>query len=249
MSNEEKNNDLVIDVGSFGVPLAIIVAGLIIAGAIYFTNKGNTSDTTTGDTAGTDTAQAQDEEFPTATTVIGDSPYLGDIKKAKVALVEYTDYQCPYCARHASDTKPSILSDYVDTGKIIYVVRNFPLDFHGQIAIDSAHAGLCVNELAGAKSYFEFYSQGFSLTSTEELASIAQGLGVDMEKYNTCMSENRYKDQIDTDMADGTKAGVQGTPGFVIGVLDEDGNVDGKLIAGAYPYESFKTIIDEMLEK
>ena len=223
-------------------------AGIIIAGAIYFTNKGNTADT--ADTkAGTDTAQAQEEEFPSATTTIGDSPYLGDIKKAKVALVEFTDYQCPYCERHATDTKPSILTEYVDTGKIVYVVRNFPLDFHGQIAVDSANAGLCVNELLGAKAYFDFYSQAFSLTSTDELASIAQGLGVDMGKYNTCMSESRYKDQIEADTADGTKAGVQGTPGFVIGVLDDDGNLEGKLIAGAYPYESFKAIIDEMLEK
>ena len=63
------------------------------------------------------------------------------------------------------------------------------------------------------------------------------------------MSENRYKAQIDKDLADGQSAGVQGTPGFVIGVLDKDGNVDGKLIAGAYPFESFKAIIDEMLEK
>ncbi len=63
------------------------------------------------------------------------------------------------------------------------------------------------------------------------------------------LSENRYKDQIDQEIQDGTNAGIQGTPGFVIGVLDKDGNVDGKMIAGAYPYESFKAIIDEMLAK
>lgn len=249
MSKDQNSDGVVeVDLGTFGVPLAIVVASIIIAGAIYFTNRGNTEDVT-GTEKGTDTTQAQEEEFPVATTAIGNSPYLGDIKKAKVALVEFTDYQCPYCGKHATDTKPSILNDYVDTGKIIYVVRNFPLEFHGQIAVDSANAGLCVNELLGAKAYFDFYSKAFTLASTDELASVAQGLGVDMDKYNTCMSENRYKGQIDTDMADATKAGVQGTPGFVIGVLDEDGNVEGKLIAGAYPYESFKKLIDEMLEK
>ena len=245
---EESSDEIVISLDKLAIPAAIVVAGIVVALAIIFTNKGK--DTTTadvqGDTSDTETAQ---EEFPAATTVIGDSPYLGDIKKAKVALVEYTDFQCPYCERHATETEGTIISDYVDTGKIIYVVRNFPLDFHGQIAIDSANAGLCVNELGGAKKFFEFYSQGFSKASTDELAAVAQGLGINMTKYNTCMSENRYKAQIDADMADGAKAGVQGTPGFVIGVLDKDGNVDGKLIAGAYPYESFKAIIEEMLAK
>lgn len=245
---DSKNSDeIVVNLDKLAIPAAIVVAGLIIAGTIFFTNRGTDSTTDTNtDTGTTDTAQ---DEFPAATTTIGDSPFLGNIKKAKVALVEFTDFQCPYCERHAVDTKPSILKDYVDTGKIIYVVRNFPLDFHGQIAIDSAHAGLCVNELSGAQKYFDFYSQGFSKTSTDELAAVAQGLGVNMTKYNTCMSDNRHQEQITQDMADGSAAGVEGTPGFVIGVLDKDGNVTGKLIAGAYPYESFQAIIDEMLEK
>ncbi|MBP6976083.1 thioredoxin domain-containing protein [Candidatus Dojkabacteria bacterium] len=245
---QESSDEVVINLDAIAIPGAIVLAGIVIALAIVFTNKGK--DITTDDVAGeTDNTETAQEEFAAATTVIGDSPYLGDIKKAKVAIVEYTDFQCPYCERHATDTKPSIISEYVDTGKIIYVVRNFPLDFHGQIAIDSANAALCVNELAGAEKYFEFYAQGFSKTSTAELATVAQGLGINMDKYNTCMSENRYKEQIDKDMADGASAGVQGTPGFVIGVLDKDGNVEGKLIAGAYPFESFKAIIDEMLEK
>ncbi len=249
---ESKGNDeIVINLDTLAIPAAIVVAGLIIAGAIFFTNKGkdNPIDTNTNTNTNTDTTDTAKDEFAAATTTIGDSPYLGDIKKVKVAIVEYTDYQCPYCARHATETKPSILKDYVDTGKIIYVVRNFPLDFHGEIAVQSANAGLCVNELAGAKKYFDFYTQGFSKKSTDELAAVAQGLGVNMTKYNTCMTENRYKAQIDKDIADGSKAGVQGTPGFVIGVLDKEGNVTGKLIAGAYPYESFKAILDEMLAK
>ncbi len=244
-----KSEEIVINLDTILIPGAIILAGVIIALSIFFTNKGNSNITPDTDTGSDVPAAAPQEEFPAAKTVIGDSPYLGDIKKAKVALVEYTDFQCPYCQRHATETKPSILEEYVDTGEIIYVVRNFPLDFHGEIAIQSANAALCVNELAGANKYFEFYNQGFVKTSVEELAAVAQGLGVNMDKYNTCMSENRYKAQIDKDLADGQSAGVQGTPGFVIGVLDKDGNVDGKLIAGAYPFESFKAIIDEMLEK
>jgi len=247
---EEK--EIVIDIDKVILPLSIFIAGLLIALSIFLTNNGSKgNDTTGGDTAGTTdtTDTAAQEEFPAAKTVIGSSPYLGDIKNAKVALVEYTDFQCPYCQRHATETESQIVSNYVDTGKIIYVVRNFPLDFHGDIAKQSANAGLCVNELGGSKKFFEFYSQAFAKTSVNELAQVAQSIGVDINKYNTCMSENRYNDQISKDIADGTQAGIQGTPGFVIGILDKDGNVDGKLIAGAYPYESFKAIIDEMLAK
>ncbi len=248
MKEGKKSDEIVINLDTVAIPGAIIIAGLIIAGAIFLTNRESAKGVTTDTTTGTPTPVAQ-QEFPEATTTIGKSPYLGNIKKAKVALVEYTDFQCPYCARHATETKPTILKDYVDTGKIIYVVRNMPLDFHGQIAIDSANAGLCVNEIGGAEKYFKFYTNAFSKTSTDELATVAKDLGIDMNKYNTCMSAKRYQDQIDADIADGGKAGVQGTPGFVIGVLDKDGNVEGKLIAGAYPYESFKAIIDEMLDK
>ena len=70
-----------------------------------------------------------------------------------------------------------------------------------------------------------------------------------MTKFTACMTENRYKDDIDADTADGSAAGVTGTPGFVIGVLKDDGTVEGKRVDGAYPYDTFKTILDEMLAK
>lgn len=249
---KKEEKEIVIDIDKIILPLSIFLAGLLIALSIFLTNNGSKSDTTgSGTTGTTDTTDtAAQEEFPAAKTVIGNSPYIGDIKKAKVAVVEYTDLQCPYCQRHATETEPQIVSEYVDTGKIIYVVRSFPLEgLHGELATQSANAVLCVNELGGRDKFYEFYKQAFAKASVDELAQVAQSVGVDMNKYNVCMSENRYKDQIDQEIQDGTNAGIQGTPGFVIGVLDKDGNVDGKMIAGAYPYESFKAIIDEMLAK
>jgi len=251
VNKEEK--EIVIDIDKIVLPISIFLAGLLIALSIFLTNNGsNGSDTTgSGTTGTTDTTDTgAQEEFPSAKTVIGNSPYIGDTKKAKVAVVEYTDLQCPYCQRHSTDTEPQIVSEYVDTGKIIYVVKSFPLvSLHGELATQSANAVLCVNELGGRDKFYEFYKQAFAKASVDELAQVAQNVGVDMNKYNTCMSENRYKDQIDKELAEGGNAGVQGTPGFVIGVLDKDGNVEGKMIAGAYPYESFKAIIDEMLAK
>jgi protein-disulfide isomerase len=245
---DETKEGIEISLDSIAVPGAIIITGLIIASAIFFTNRsGNVSDS---DVAGTQ-QEAQDqpqEEFPQATTTISNSPYLGDKGKAKVAIVEYTDFLCPYCSNYAQDTKPSLISEFVDSGDVIYVVRNLPLDFHGQLSIDIAHASLCINEIGGTDKYFDFYAKAFTQESTETLANTAQELGINMGEYNTCMSENRYKGTIDADVVAAGSAGVQGTPGFVIGLLDSDGSVEGKLIAGAYPLDSFRQIIQEYLK-
>lgn len=251
MAKEEKKKqeEVVINLDSFAVPLAIVIAGLLIAGAVFFTNKGKDTTPTNGSDTTTNAPDTNGDTYPSVTTTISDSPYLGNKDKVKVAIVEFTDYQCSFCQRHLQEVFPEIVKNYVDTGKIIYVIRDFPLSFHGQIAIDSANAAHCVNEIGGKDAYTKYHEQIFAVADTAALSSAAQALGVDMAKYNTCMSENRYKGKIDADIADGTKAGVTGTPGFVIGVLKDDGTVEGKRVDGAYPYDTFKTILDEMLAK
>jgi protein-disulfide isomerase len=241
----QKSDEIVVNLDAFVVPLSIILAGVIIAGAILLSNKGTGTPTLSGtDNAGDNAAE---EEFQDTQTTIADAPYLGDIKKAKVAIVEYTDYQCPYCQQHDENTKADLIKNYVDTGDAIYVFREFPLDFHGQIAIDSANAALCVDEIAGVETFAEYSSKIYMIESKEGLVTTAQDLGVDMGKFNTCVDEMRYQASIDKGLADGAAAGVQGTPGFVVGVLDDDGNVVGKLIPGAYPYDTFAGILDELL--
>lgn len=241
----QESDEIVLNLDSFVVPLSIVLAGVIIAGAIFFTNSKNGNPSVEGTSNPNNAAQ---EEFPAAETTISDAPFLGDKSKAKVAIVEYTDYQCPYCQRHDQETKSQLIKEYVDTGKAIYVFRDFPLDFHGQIAIDSANAALCVNEIGGISKFVEYHSKIFMVENNEALTKAAQDLGIDMNKFNTCMTEQRYADKIDQGLSDGMKAGVQGTPGFVVGVLDKDGNVKGKLIAGAYPFASFEKILKEYLK-
>lgn len=241
----QESDEIVLNLDSFVVPLSIVLAGVIIAGAIFLTNSKNGNPSVEGTSNPNNAAQ---EEFPAAETTISDAPFLGDKSKAKVAIVEYTDYQCPYCQRHDQETKSQLIKEYVDTGKAIYVFRDFPLDFHGQIAIDSANAALCVNEIGGISKFVEYHSKIFMVENNEALTKAAQDLGIDMNKFNTCMTEQRYADKIDQSLSDGMKAGVQGTPGFVVGVLDKDGNVKGKLIAGAYPFASFEQILKEYLK-
>ncbi len=92
----------------------------------------------------------------TAKVSIDDDPYLGDKDKVKVALVEFSDFECPFCQKFHNDTFEQIISDYVDSGKIIYVYRDFPLSFHEPKASEAANAANCVQKVAGNEKYFEF---------------------------------------------------------------------------------------------
>lgn len=247
MSEEKKNDEIVINLDTFAVPMAIIVAAIIIALSIYFVSRGNSEDS--GDVSGSNTNVVDNADSDTVTTSIDDDPYLGDRSTAKVAIVEFSDYQCPYCLRHTQNTLPSIVENYIDTGKAIYVYRDFPISSHGQITFDSAEASECVNEISGVEVFAKYHEKIFSLTNTDELSDIAKDLGVDIAKFNSCMDSDKYVNEYEKDLEDGQNAGVSGTPGFVVGVLDENGNVTGEIVAGAYPYETFKSIIENMLAK
>jgi len=246
-TKKSETKEVVINLDTFAIPLAIIIAGVIIALGIFFANKNSaTKDTAnTNDTANTDTTGT----YKAATTTIGEGAVLGDKSKAKVAIVMYSDYQCPYCQTFENDTLSDIVSNYVVTDQVIFVFRNYPLSFHGDITYTSAYAGECVLDQLGAEKLREFHSKTYLAADMTVVNAAAQELGVDMIKYNTCVTNQTFKSRVDADFAAGGAAGVSGTPGFVVGTLDSDGNVTGKLIEGAYPYASFKAVIDEMLAK
>lgn len=250
MSDTKKSEtkEVVINLDTFAIPLAIIIAGVIIALGIFFANKNadTKGSANTNDTANTDTTG---DTYKSATTTIAEGAVLGNRDKAKVAVVMYTDYQCPYCKTFEDETLPEILSTYVDTDQVIFVLRNYPLDFHGEIAYTTAYAGECVLDQLGSEKLAQFHSQAYLAADMTAVNAIAQGLGVDMNRYNTCVTDETFKDRVDADFTAGQAAGVSGTPGFIVGTFDGDGKVTGKLIEGAYPFASFKAVIDEMLAK
>lgn len=189
-----------------------------------------------------------------ATASIGNSPILGNKTKAKVAIVGWTDFECPYCKQFHQATFDSIVKQYVDTGKAIFVLRNFPLSFHGEAAQKEANVALCVRDAGGDKAYFQFAGDIFSNTGTngagmpdDKLFSLASKYGVKKAAFDACVA-GKYKSVVEADTNDGSKAGVTGTPGFVIGTLGKDGTVDGELIAGAYPITEFQRVIDSYLQ-
>lgn len=168
--------------------------------------------------------------------LLDDDPVLGD-NDAPVTIVEFSDYQCPFCGRFYSQTLGQIKSKYIDTGKVRLVFRDFPLSFHPE-AEPSALAANCAGEQG---KYYEFHDKVFenqaSLSSTSR-KQWASEIGLDVAKWEKCQSDPDQLAEVRKDFQDGQAVGVQGTPAFF---------VNGKLISGAQPYSVFEQIIEAEL--
>lgn len=171
-------------------------------------------------------------------------PSLGD-PSAPLTLVEFTDYQCPYCERFYATTLPEIKRDYIDTGTLKLIVKDLPLPFHAQ-ALAAAAAARC----AGAQGQFwPMHNLLFENGGQFDAASLqlyATQLELDSEKFVTCREQNRFSAQIAGDQAEAKSQGIAGTPTFILGIA-EDGILSGKVIRGAQPFESFKKEIDRLI--
>lgn len=195
------------------------------------------------------TDAGQDSGQPTVTEKVdvdpGHLPVLGD-KDAKITLVEFSDFQCPFCASFGKDTLPQIKKDYVDTGKVKLAYRHFPLDFHAN-AQKAAEASECANEQGKFWEYhdklFETQSAWESQSATEALttfSSYADELGISGANLRSCVESAKYEKAVKDDLAAGGEAGVSGTPTTY---------VNGYAVVGAVPYANIKAKIDEELAK
>lgn len=244
----------------FSVPIAIILAGALIAGAVMYSNRGLDRSTASSPATGQQpTAAALGQQAaPTQPSgpvkvSLDDDPVLGD-KNAPVTLIEFSDYECPFCKRSFSDTLPELKKSYIDTSKVKLVYRDFPLSFHAN-AHKEAEAAECARAQSNDATYFKFHDQIFTKTTSNgtglaltELPVIAQGLGLNVNQFQQCLDSGKFKDEVDKDIADGTAAGVSGTPSWLIGPSSKDGQINGKLIVGAQPFSAFQTAIDETLK-
>lgn len=175
----------------------------------------------------------------------GDLPMKGD-PNAKVTLVEFSDFQCPFCEKLYTDTMPSIIKDYVDTGKVKLAFRHYPLPFH-QNAQKTGEASECANDQG---KFWEMHDKLFdtqkeweSLSATDlsqKLSGYAADLGLDTASFETCLSTEKYKTAVTDDMNEGAKVGVSATPTVY---------VNGIPVVGAESYSVFKQTIDAELAK
>lgn len=228
------------------------IAVIVIAGSVFYNARilGKKLDTlnktvskmqvSAPTLAGTPTAPAV-PTGPVDVTERSDAPVMGN-KDAKVTMYEFSDFQCPYCARFYKETLSQIKSEYVDTGKIKIVYRHFPLSFH-PYAQKAAEAGECAARQGKFEAMHNIMfenstSDGVNL-SVDKLKGYAAKIGLSTSKFNSCLDNGDTVSVVSKDMADGSAAGVTGTPTFFI---------NGKMLVGAMPFASFKQIIDEELK-
>jgi protein-disulfide isomerase len=170
--------------------------------------------------------------------------------KAKVIMVEFSDYQCPFCGRYATETYSKIFDDYVKTGKVEYVLRNFPLEQLHPNAEKAAEAAECAGEQG---KYWEMHDRLFknqSLLDAKEMPGHALVLGLNQAEFQQCFDGGKFTAKVKADQADGTKLRVTGTPTFFFGYPDDKDPTKMKavkMLTGAQPLERFTEILDGLL--
>lgn len=157
---------------------------------------------------------------------------------APITIVEFTDYQCPFCQRFHSSTFPDLKKNWIDTGKVRFISRDMPLDFHSN-AFRAAEAARCAGDQKQFWRMRDVLGSNPSKLSQDNLEKFAQELGLDMPKFKACLDSGKYKATIENDMKIAQSIGVNGTPSFVIGKTTPDG-VDGELLVGALPLAMFE---------
>lgn len=176
---------------------------------------------------------------------VGNFPPLGK-KNAKVTIVEFADFRCPFCEQFFSQTQSQMIKDYVDTGKARFYFRNaFGVPGDPAPSTAAANAVECANDQGKFWDYFTYLFKNqpdesdTSMYNTDTLTQAAISLGLDGNKFRDCLSQQTDNANVQKDIADGQAVGVSGTPTFFI---------NGTMLLGAQPYPAFKTLIDQELK-
>lgn len=234
---------------NLGLILTIIICTVLISGSILFLafqmSKSGTNQTS--DTTGRAENIKSFVSGIEADTKIDDA-VLGD-KDAPVTIIEYSDYQCPFCRKYFEESYQQIKKDFVDTGKAKIIFRDYPLDFH-EDAMFAANAAECAREQTDDETYFAFHdeiflAQGPAMNGTvaitdKMIEKIAKDFDLNKKQFNQCLDDKKYYSEIAADFLAGDKDGVQGTPTLII---------NGEVVVGAQPYETFKSVIESKLQQ
>ena len=183
---------------------------------------------------------------PPPTMSVAGELYKGE-PTAKVAIIEYADFQCPFCRRFGSQVYPNIRDNYIRTGKLKYFHRDMPLAFH-QGAMPAARAVHCASDQGRYWEMHDILLGDASLTPAD-IDGRAGKLGLNVSQLDQCISSDRFADIIQRSIREASAMQVSGTPTFIVGPLDVDGNVVSvkKTVVGASPFEAFKAAIDPLL--
>jgi protein-disulfide isomerase len=181
---------------------------------------------------------------------VSNTDHIKGNKNAKISMVTYSDFECPYCKKFYP-IATQILSSYGDN--INWVYRQYPLDFHEPMATKEAEASECIAELGGNDAFWKFVDLAYNKTQSggnglndDDLLNFAVQIGVNKNSFQTCLSSGKYAAKVKQDIAEGEKAGVGGTPG---NIFVNSGSGEIRVLNGAQLLSKFKTLIDQMLAK
>lgn len=217
-----------------GVIAVIVIGALLVAAALIYPNLKPVGEV----------ASADSYERPMV-----NANAMGD-PNAPIKIEEFSDYQCPFCARFSEETERQIVESYVTDGTVYFVYRSFG-NFIGPESQAAAEAAYCAGD---QNKYWEYHDILFANQTGENvgaytdrrLQAFAETLSLDMEAFNDCFNSGKYSDQVDQDKADGVAAGVTGTPAFVLSYT-VNGEVKTRFINGAQPFSEFQTQIEGAL--
>ncbi|MST04091.1 MAG: DsbA family protein [Candidatus Pacebacteria bacterium] len=215
-----------------------IIAAALILGGSYIYGSGLKSGTV-GGLANVQNQGAKAENQKPVNLAIGDSPVLGDAT-APVTIFEFGDFQCPFCKKIQDESNLKIREEYIKTGKVKIVYKHFPLYQIHPSANPAALASECAKEQGKFWTYHDALFENQANLSTLNFTDLAGSLGMDKSKFKSCYDSAKYSDNVKKDVAEGTVAGVSGTPASFI---------NGKALMGAVPYATFKAAIEEALAK
>ncbi len=225
---------------SIATPIAIIFGFGLIALAVYFSGIGRSTTTI---------APATTEENNTVSEIrpVDDTDFIKGNPNAPIRIVEYSDYDCPYC-KDFHNIMTQIMNEYGVTGKVSWVYRQLPLEQLHPNSPRISEAALCVGEIGGNDAFWKFSDRIFKerevdeLTNMTRLSEYAEAAGIDRTAFMSCLDSGRQKDKVADSVKDGLDAGIIGTPHSFVLVGNQTAAING-----AQPYEIVKQIIENLL--
>jgi protein-disulfide isomerase len=187
--------------------------------------------------------QAQQPPKVTRATLNMEGVAMLGSKDAPLTIVEYTDYQCPFCQRFHVTVFNDLKKNYIDTGKVRFYSRDLPLDFHPN-AMRAALAARCAADQGQFWKLRDIMGANPDKLDMDHIAGFATDLKMDMKPFRACVESEKYKNAIQTDVLEAMKVGANGTPTFVIGKSTADG-VEGEVMEGAMPFPTFEQKLKE----
>ena len=181
--------------------------------------------------------QAPAEPQPTRAKLNLDGFQMLGVKTAPLTMVEFTDYQCPFCQRFHVTSFSELKKNYIDTGKMRFYSRDLPLEFHPN-AMRAAQAARCAIEQGKYWQIRDVMGANPDKLDLEHLVGFASDLKMDTDAFRGCVTSEKYKNSVQSDVVEAMKIGANGTPTFVVGKSTPEG-VDGEVMVGAMPFQMF----------